>query len=98
MSSRPNARPEAGAAQGVLFVAVLGLLMSFGPMSIDMYLPSLPSLATEFGTDQAGVEVTLSVFFIAFGFGQLIWGPLGDAYGRRGPIAAGILLFAAASA
>ncbi len=98
MAFLPFARRQTGAAPGALFVAVLALLMAFGPMSIDMYLPALPRLAAEFGTDQAGVEVTLSAFFVAFGIGQLVWGPLGDRYGRRGPAAAGILLFAAASA
>lgn len=82
----------------VWFVLVLGFLTMFGPMAIDMYLPALPSLGRDLGADQATVQLTLSVFLIGFGVGQLLWGPLGDRYGRKKPAAAGILLFVLASA
>jgi MFS transporter, DHA1 family, multidrug resistance protein len=83
---------------GVGFVLMLGCLMAFGPMAIDMYLPALPTMAREMGVHQAEVQGTLSVFLIGLGLGQLVWGPLGDRYGRRGPAAAGVLLFIVGSA
>ena len=53
------------------------------PLSTDLYLASLPSLATVFGVPASTVQLTLSVFVIGFGGAQLIIGPLSDRYGRR---------------
>ena len=80
-------------ASSPLFLGVLGILMSFGPMGTDMYLPALPDIQADFHTSQDQVQWTLSCFFLGFGVGQLLWGALGDWLGRRGPIAAGILLY-----
>jgi MFS transporter, DHA1 family, multidrug resistance protein len=77
---------------------VLGMLTAFGPMSIDMYLPALPALARNLGSDAAGVQLTLSSFFVGLSLGQLAYGPLADRIGRRPPLFAGIALFVVASA
>ncbi|MEE3623325.1 Bcr/CflA family multidrug efflux MFS transporter [Nitrospirillum sp. BR 11752] len=84
--------------RGVGFVAMLAMLMSFGSMSVDMYLPAMPQIAHDLGITQAGVESSLTAFFLAFGLCQLFWGPLGDRFGRRGPILVGILLYLVGSA
>jgi DHA1 family bicyclomycin/chloramphenicol resistance-like MFS transporter len=76
---------------------VLGLLTAIGPFAIDMYLPSLPSVATALHTDDAGALSSMSVFFITFAIGQLVYGPSSDLLGRRRPLVAGMLLFIAAS-
>jgi len=76
---------------------ILGALAAFAPMSIDMYLPALPSLAREFHAQAGAVELTLSAFFVGLVCGQLVYGPLADRYGRRRPLAAGIVLYIAAS-
>lgn len=80
------------------FVVVMGFLTMFGPMAIDMYLPALPAIGADLGADQAAVQMTLSIFLIGYGAGQLLWGPLGDRYGRKWPAAVGVLLFILASA
>lgn len=80
------------------FVVVMGFLTMFGPMAIDMYLPALPSIGADLHADQAAVQMTLSIFLIGYGAGQLLWGPLGDRYGRKGPAAVGVVLFILASA
>ncbi|HYH19910.1 MAG TPA: Bcr/CflA family multidrug efflux MFS transporter [Azospirillum sp.] len=72
---------------------VLSTMMAFGPLSIDMYLPALPEIGRDLAASPASVQMSLSGFFLGFGIGQLVWGPLGDRVGRRGPIAAGIALF-----
>ncbi len=82
----------------VWFVVVMGFLTMFGPMAIDMYLPALPAIGADLGADQAKVQMTLSIFLIGYGAGQLLWGPLGDRYGRKWPAAVGVLLFILASA
>jgi DHA1 family bicyclomycin/chloramphenicol resistance-like MFS transporter len=77
---------------------VLGALTAFGPLSIDMYLPALPALADSFGASPGRVQLTLSAFFLGFGAGQLVYGPLADRWGRRPPLLAGIGLYIGASA
>ena len=66
-------------------------------MSIDMYLPGLPAMARSFDTDAGAVELTLSAFFVGLVCGQLVYGPLTDRFGRRRPLAAGILIYVLAS-
>jgi len=80
-----------------LFVFVLGLQSMIAPLSTDMYLPATPGIATDLGVSPATVVATLSAFFFGFGAGQLLWGPLGDHFGRRGPMIVGTLLYIAGS-
>jgi DHA1 family bicyclomycin/chloramphenicol resistance-like MFS transporter len=87
-------RPAGWRGDGA-FVATLGALMAITPMSVDMYLPALPAIGRDFGAPQAEVQLSLSLFFVAFAVGQLVWGPIGDSFGRRGPTFAGLLLFVA---
>jgi MFS transporter, DHA1 family, multidrug resistance protein len=83
-------------ARSPMFIAVLGLLMSFGPTAIDMYLPALPEIGLAFRASQDRVELSLSAFFLGFGIGQIFWGALADRFGRRRPLVAGILLYGVA--
>src|SRR3954453_6811885 len=76
---------------------ILGCLAAFGPLSIDMYLPSLPTLAQEFRTDTAAAQFTLSIFFIGLAFGQALYGPIADRFGRKRPLLAGCALYMLAS-
>ncbi len=66
-------------------------------MSIDMYLPSLPTIAAEFGVTASAAQFTLSSFFIGLAIGQAIHGPLADRYGRKPPLYAGLVLYIVAS-
>lgn len=77
---------------------VLGALSAFGPLSIDMYLPAFPRIAGDLGASPGAVQVSLATFLAGMALGQLIYGPLSDRYGRRGPLIAGVLLYAVASA
>ena len=45
------------------WLLILGALIAFAPMSIDMYLPSLPTIATEFGAEPSAAQFTLASFF-----------------------------------
>jgi DHA1 family bicyclomycin/chloramphenicol resistance-like MFS transporter len=76
---------------------VLGSLAAFGPLSIDMYLPGLPSLASDFRSDTAAAQLTLSLFFVGLAFGQAFYGPIADRVGRKRPLIFGCTLYAAAS-
>ncbi|MFQ8430119.1 multidrug effflux MFS transporter [Amaricoccus sp. W119] len=76
---------------------ILGLLGAVGPFAIDMYLPAMPTIAADLGTTTAATQMTLMVFFLAFGLCQLIYGPVSDMTGRRPPLLFGLVLFGFAS-
>lgn len=76
---------------------VLGLLTAIGPFAIDMYLPSLPSIGASLHADPDAVLLSLTSFFLAFAFSQLVYGPVSDMVGRKAPLYVGIGLFAVAS-
>lgn len=80
-----------------LAILTLGLLSAIGPFSIDMYLPSFPTMAESFDTTVAHVSLSLSSFFIGISVGQLIYGPLLDRYGRKTPLFIGLFLYMGAS-
>ncbi|MGW5862650.1 multidrug effflux MFS transporter [Streptomyces sp. NPDC055239] len=72
-----------------LLTAALALLSFIGPLSTDMYLPAFPRMAGELHTDASGVQLTLTAFLVGMTLGHLVFGPLSDRYGRRGPLLAG---------
>ncbi len=76
---------------------MLTTLVALGPLSTDLYLPSLPMLAQVFATDAARVQLTLSVFLAGFGAAQLFYGPLSDRYGRRPVLLVGLAIYFVAS-
>lgn len=76
---------------------VLGLLSAIGPFAIDMYLPALPSIGQSLGASVHAVQASLMAFFISLGIGQIVYGPVSDMVGRKGPLYFGLLLFAAGS-
>ncbi|MBP5859074.1 multidrug effflux MFS transporter [Marivibrio halodurans] len=82
---------------GRTVTALLVMLTALGPLSTDLYLPSLPAMRQSFATDVPTIQLTLSVYMIAFAVGQLIWGPLSDRYGRRGPLLVAGALYLGAS-
>lgn len=78
-------------------IALLGTMTALGPLSIDMYLPSLGSIAASLNVPIESVQSTVAIFFIGLAAGQLIYGPLSDRLGRRGPLLAGTGIFVAGS-
>lgn len=75
------------------FAIGLGMIGALGPSAVDMYLASLPEIAREYQTSFASVQLTLTFFLLAMGAGQLLFGPVVDACGRRRPLLAGLALF-----
>src|SRR5918995_4150489 len=76
---------------------MLALLAALGPLSTDMYLPSLPAIARELGASTAKTQLTLSAFLFGFAVGQLVYGPVSDKVGRRPVLLAGLAIFLVAS-
>ena len=64
-----------------------------GPMSIDLYLPAFPLLEADFSTNAAAVSNTMASYFVGIAVGQMIYGPVSDSYGRRGPLLFGLILY-----
>jgi DHA1 family bicyclomycin/chloramphenicol resistance-like MFS transporter len=76
-----------------VFTVFLASLTAVGPLSTDMYLPSLPAIAAEFGADTGATQLTLSTHLIGFAGSQLFYGPLSDRFGRRPVLIGGFLLY-----
>ncbi|MEV7619683.1 multidrug effflux MFS transporter [Microbacterium sp. NPDC089321] len=76
----------------------LGALTAFGPISLDVYLPSLPQLGADLGASESLTQFTMSACMIGLALGQLLWGPISDRFGRRMPLILAISGFVVTSA
>ena len=75
--------------------ALLALLTAVGPMSVDLYLPSLPELGRVFGASVPQVQLTLSGYLLCFAIGQIVFGPISDHVGRKPVLLAALSLYVA---
>lgn len=95
---RGDARPTRGSAsKRVKYALLLGGLTAFGPLSIDMYLPALPTMTGDLSTTDATLQLTLTTFVVGLAIGQLVVGPLADTFGRRVPLLTGIAIYVGGS-
>jgi DHA1 family bicyclomycin/chloramphenicol resistance-like MFS transporter len=76
---------------------VLGSLAAFGPLSIDMYLPSLPTIAEDLHASTSLSQLSLTSCLLGLALGQLLAGQLSDIRGRRMPLLIGLVIFSASS-
>jgi MFS transporter, DHA1 family, multidrug resistance protein len=72
---------------------LLAMLTALGPLSMDMYLPSLPDIAHVLAAPAARTQLTISSYLIGFAVGQVAYGPLSDRHGRRPVLLAAITLY-----
>ncbi len=93
----PTARTSPAAMSQPTVVLMLTLLLGIQPVTTDLYLPALPSLASALGADVGSAQLTLSALIICFGVAQLVWGPVSDRFGRRPVLLAGLALYSAAA-
>jgi MFS transporter, DHA1 family, multidrug resistance protein len=77
--------------------ALLSLLTALGPLAVDMYLPSFPDIGRVLGTSPATVQLTLSIYLVAYAAGQVIYGPLSDKLGRIPVMRFALAVFCVAS-
>ena len=95
MSEAEDRYQEAATPWGL--VILLGALTAFAPMSIDMYLPSLPGIGAALHADAGQTQATVATFLAGMAVGQFLYGPASDRVGRRIPILVGIAIYVAAS-
>ncbi|SDG44500.1 MFS transporter, DHA1 family, bicyclomycin/chloramphenicol resistance protein [Limimonas halophila] len=87
-----SARPDRGPA-----VVLLTMLVALGPISTDLYLPSLPAIRAAFAVSAGTAQLTLSVFMAGFAVSQLVYGPVSDRFGRRPALLGGLALYLGAT-
>jgi len=73
-------------SQRFKYIVILGALAALGPFTIDLYLPAFPNVAEDLNASDAAIQITLTATLVGFALGQLIVGPLADAFGRRRPL------------
>lgn len=78
-------------------ILILASLSAFGPIAIDLYLPSFTSIAEEFNTASENIQLSLSVYLVGLAAGQILYGPLTDKLGRKVPLIMGLSIFMIAS-
>jgi Bcr/CflA subfamily drug resistance transporter len=69
------------------------MLASAGQLAIDIYVPALPTMAQYFNTSAQAIQSSVTIYLMAYAFGQLIFGPLADAYGRKKMLILGLAMF-----
>ncbi len=84
-------------AHRVRIALILGFLAAIGPLSIDMYLPSLPSITKELGTTTSLAQLSLTACLLGIALGQVFVGPISDVKGRRKPLLVAIIIYGLAS-
>ena len=88
-----DAVPASPARAALSFTVLMAAMTAIGPLSIDMYLPSLPEIARDLHTQTHAAQATVAIFFVGMACGQLIYGPASDRLGRRKPILLGLGLY-----
>ena len=90
----PNANPAAHGPNSPRFLLFLiCLFASAGQLAIDIYVPALPAMAHYFATSPQAIQSSVSGYLAAYAFGQLVFGPVADAYGRKRVLAFGLVIF-----
>ena len=74
-------------------VPLLALLTAFPPLSTDMILPAIPSMAETWNVSLSVINLILVCFFVTYGFFLLFYGPISDRFGRRRPLLFGLAVY-----
>jgi Bcr/CflA subfamily drug resistance transporter len=91
---RPRPVIPARALNSPRFLLILVCLFSSaGQLAIDIYVPALPAMARFFATSPQAIQSSVSGYMVAYALGQLIFGPVADAYGRKRVLAFGLVVY-----
>ena len=86
-----------GNSDRLTLTLLLGLLVSFAPITIDLYLPALPVMTADLMTNTESMQLTLSVYMVGFALAQTFFGPISDRFGRKPTILIGTSVYLIAS-
>lgn len=78
-------------------MVLLAVVTSFGPFSLDLYLPGLPDLRTDLGADAATAHLTVTACIAGLALGQLVAGLVPEHLGRRPPMLLGMSVWVLAT-
>ncbi|RYY81785.1 MAG: MFS transporter, partial [Comamonadaceae bacterium] len=88
------ATPAAGGMPPAPALWLLVLVTLTGTMAMHMFVPALPDAARSLGSGPGPMQMTIGIYMVGLAVGQLFYGPLSDAYGRRPALMAGLTLYA----
>ncbi|MFD2707106.1 multidrug effflux MFS transporter [Salibacterium lacus] len=97
MEHSATSAPTLSKMRRLWMAVLLGSLAAFGPLTIDMYLPSFPSIASDLETTASSVQLSLTACLLGLAGGQLVIGPISDMKGRKTPMMISLAVYAAAS-
>lgn len=78
-------------------IATLILMAGVGALSLNVFLPSLPSMAVHFGVDYSLMQLSVSLYLATTAVVQILIGPISDRYGRRPIVLVTVSIFVLAS-
>ncbi|KML19466.1 MULTISPECIES: multidrug effflux MFS transporter [Burkholderia] len=91
MTATPIPARESNSPRFLLFL--ICLFASAGQLAIDIYVPALPDMARSFATTPQAIQSSVSGYMAAYALGQLVFGPVADAYGRKRVLAFGLVIY-----
>jgi MFS transporter, DHA1 family, multidrug resistance protein len=86
-------RPKSAQLSNLLLMLILGGLQAVMPISTDLYLPALPTIARDLSVNPGAVQLTLAVFMLGVALGQVAYGPITDKHGRKTPLLVGLSIY-----
>ena len=89
--ARSPGRPNR--AESLFTTTILIALAALAPLSIDMFLPSIPDIAEEFAADSATIRLTVTMYLLVSAASALVFGPVSDRFGRRPALLSGMALY-----
>ncbi|MEU1956023.1 multidrug effflux MFS transporter [Nocardia rhamnosiphila] len=94
-TARAHAPPTGRAAVKIL--VIVATMIALTPFTLDMYLPAFPQMEADLDATNSQIQLSLTGVLVGLAVGQLLVGPLADAFGRRRPVLLGLLCHVGAS-
>ena len=80
------------------FIAIVAGLIAINAFAIDIMLPGLQQIGAGLGEpDPNRRQLVIPAYMLGFGILQMVFGPLSDRYGRRGPLLVGLVIYVIAA-
>jgi len=87
------ARAQQRRAESLPAAVTLVALTAMAPLTVDMFLPSLPTMTADFGAAESTMQLAVTLFIVCFAGSQLVYGPASDRFGRRPVLLTGLSIY-----